>query len=216
MAKDVADMRKEYSAKGLDEIDMPKEPMKLFQQWFDEACSSKMHEPNAMCLSTADGTGRPSARIVLLKKFDDRGFVWYTNYESRKSDDLTVNPNACLTFWWGELERQIRIEGAVEKVSAQESDAYFNSRPKGSQIGAWTSDQSRPVADRTALEDKETTLKAKYESQEVVQRPPHWGGWRISPTYVEFWKGRQSRLHDRLAYTRESGAKNWKMERLQP
>lgn len=212
----VADLRKEYSAQCLDEKDLPNEPIELFKKWFEEACSTKMHEPNAMCLSTCGKDGKPSARFVLLKNYDQRGFVWFTNYESRKSGQIQENPYAALTFWWGELERSIRIEGEVEKVSDEESDAYFNSRPRGSQIGAWTSDQSRPIDDRAAIEKKEQEIKDKFEGQEKVTRPPHWGGWRVKPSLIEFWKGRQSRLHDRIVYTKADGEQTWKTQRLQP
>uniref|UniRef100_A0A7S3CLY1 pyridoxal 5'-phosphate synthase n=1 Tax=Strombidium rassoulzadegani TaxID=1082188 RepID=A0A7S3CLY1_9SPIT len=215
--KAIQDLRKEYSSQQLNEEDAGANPFDLFKTWFDEAVKADVLEPNAMCVSSCGKDLKPSSRFVLLKGFDERGFVFYTNYESRKSQQLTENPNAAATFWWGALERQIRIEGQVEKVSSDESDQYFNSRGKGSQIGAWTSDQSRPIENRAELEKKEDELKKKYEAMEKVERPPHWGGWRIIPSYIEFWKGRQSRLHDRIVFEREEASQNlWSKKRLQP
>lgn len=212
----VAALRKEYSRTGLDEQTLPTDdPYALFQLWFDEACAAKVIEPNAMCLSTCKDN-RPSARFVLLKGHDERGYVWYTNYTSRKSAELLANPHAALTFWWGDLERSIRIEGRVEQVSPEESDAYFHSRPKGSQIGAWTSNQSSTIDSREALEAQESAIMAKFEAMSVIPRPPHWGGFRLVPDRVEFWKGRESRLHDRIVFERESSAGKWTRSRLQP
>ena len=211
----VADLRVSYSKQGLEEQSLSADPMAMFRSWFDEACAAKVLEPNAMCLSTCS-ENKPSARFVLLKNYDEQGFVWYTNYNSRKAQELTSNPNAALTFWWGDLERSVRIEGHVVKISDQESDAYFNSRPKGSQLGAWTSNQSTEIEDRAALEKQEADITAKYGALEKIPRPPHWGGFRLVPSRIEFWKGRESRLHDRITFEREGGEGPWVRKRLQP
>jgi pyridoxamine 5'-phosphate oxidase len=212
----VSDLRKEYKLKGLSEEDVPDSPFGLFKTWFTDACDANLLEPNAMCLSTCVDN-KPSARFVLLKGYDDRGFVWYTNFNSRKGGELDANPNAALTFLWAELERSVRIEGAVERVSDEEADTYFNSRPRGSQIGAWTSSQSSQIADREALEKQEIEIKSRFADESApIPRPPHWGGYRIVPTRMEFWKGRESRLHDRIAFKRDSKESDWNMQRLQP
>jgi pyridoxamine 5'-phosphate oxidase len=209
----VARLREEYTRAGLKESDAYPDPIEQFRRWFDEALAADLHEPNAMTLATTSD-GRPSARVVLLKGFDERGFVFYTSYEGRKSRELEINPYAALVFYWGELERQVRIEGRVSRVSEEESDAYFAGRPRGSQLGAWASEQSRPVRDRGVLEERLRELEAEYEGREVP-RPPFWGGYRVEPETIEFWQGRENRLHDRLIYRRsESGG--WKRERLQP
>jgi len=209
----IANLRRNYSYQGLSESDADPNPFQQFQQWFDQALAAQILEPNAMTLATAFA-GKPSARIVLLKQFDDRGFVFYTNYCSRKGQELAENPWAALVFWWADLERQVRIEGQVEKVSDQESNEYFHSRPLGSRLGAWASDQSRVIGDRLLLEQRLTELEQKYQDQEIP-RPPHWGGYRLVPTTIEFWQGRPNRLHDRLCYQRlEIG--NWQIERLSP
>jgi pyridoxamine 5'-phosphate oxidase len=213
----VADLRKEYSEKGIQDNDpaIEKGPIPFFKTWFDEACAANCLEPNAMCLSTCSNN-IPTARVVLMKAYDDRGFVWYTNYNSRKSADIAANPHAALTFWWGDLERSVRIEGRVEKVSELESDEYFNSRPRGSQIGAWTSNQSNAIDSRSKLEEQERAILDKYSDTSLsVPRPPHWGGFRLVPGRVEFWKGRKSRLHDRLAFERDD-SDQWQPTRLQP
>jgi pyridoxamine 5'-phosphate oxidase len=210
---DASNLRKEYTSAGLDKADVDHDPVVQFQVWFENAIDADLHEPNAMILATATTDGKPSARTVLLKGYDERGFVFYTNYEGRKAGELETNPRCALLFYWGELERQVRVEGAVSRISEQESDEYFASRPRGSQLGAWASQQSRVVEGRCSLEQKLHSLQAEYEDREVP-RPPFWGGYRVEPEEIEFWQGRESRLHDRLVYRREDGA--WRIERLQP
>jgi pyridoxamine 5'-phosphate oxidase len=210
---DASNMRKEYISTGLDKADVDHDPVVQFHVWFENAIDADLHEPNAMILATATGEGKPSARTVLLKGYDERGFVFYTNYEGRKAGELETNPECALLFYWGELERQVRVEGTVSRISEQESDAYFASRPRGSRLGAWASQQSRPVEHRSVLEERIRALEAEYEGREIP-RPPFWGGYRVEPESIEFWQGRESRLHDRLVYRREDGA--WRMERLQP
>ena len=210
---EIAALRENYIKGTLNIQDVSLLPIEQFQIWFDEAISSALLEPNAFVLSTVSNEGKPSARIVLLKGLDN-GFKFFTNYLSRKGTELTENPNACITFFWAELERQVRIEGLMEKVSIEESDEYFQSRPKGSQIGAWTSNQSMVIENREVLEEREKYLITKF-GDNSIPRPPHWGGYRLVPTYIEFWQGRPSRLHDRIAYTLlENG--EWKIERLSP
>ncbi|RYH15224.1 pyridoxamine 5'-phosphate oxidase [archaeon] len=213
----LADLRKEYSSRGLVEenVVISNGPFELFEAWLNDAVAARVIEPNAMCLSTCVDN-KPSARFVLLKGFDERGFVWYTNYESRKGQELVDNPHAALTFWWGELERSVRIEGKVERVSSAESDEYFNSRPRGSQIGAWTSNQSRAIENRAILEEQERIVAERFGKEGPVPRPPHWGGFRLIPHRIEFWKGRASRLHDRLVFERSCLSSAWALERLQP
>jgi pyridoxamine 5'-phosphate oxidase len=207
-------LRGEYTRGGLKESETDPNPIVQFRRWFDEALSSNLHEPNAMALATATLDGRPSARIVLLKGFDERGFVFYTNYEGRKGEELEANPHCALLFYWGELERQVRIEGRARRVPNNESDAYFAERPRGSQLGAWASEQSRPVRDRGALEKRLRELEAEYEGREVP-RPPFWGGYRVEPQTIEFWQGRENRVHDRLVYRRSEDGR-WRRDRLQP
>jgi pyridoxamine 5'-phosphate oxidase len=209
----VVRLRKEYTRSGLKESDADPDPIEQFRRWFEEAIAADLHEPNAMTLATATPDGRPSARIVLLKGFDGRGFVFYTNYEGRKGEELAANPRAALVLYWGELERQVRIEGRVSRVPDEESDAYFEGRPRGSQLGAWASEQSRPARDRGVLEERLRELEAEYGDREVP-RPPFWGGYRVEPEVIEFWQGRENRLHDRLRYRRSD--EGWKVERLQP
>ncbi|QCP48409.1 pyridoxamine 5'-phosphate oxidase [Trinickia violacea] len=209
----LAELRKNYALGSLDESDVDRDPIRQFDLWFKQAVDAKLPEPNTMTLATVDEHGRPSARIVLIKGVDERGFVFFTNYESRKGRDLAHNPHASLLFYWIELERQVRIEGAVVKTSAQESDAYFTSRPLGSRIGAWASDQSQVIANRTVLEAREREMSERYG--ENPPRPPHWGGYRLVPDTIEFWQGRPSRLHDRVLYTREPGS-DWRISRLSP
>jgi pyridoxamine 5'-phosphate oxidase len=213
LPRDVADLRKEYTRAGLAESDVAADPIEQFRRWFDAALDAGLHEPNAMTVATATRDGSPSARVVLLKGFDSRGFVFYTNYEGRKGRELEENPRAALLFYWGELERQVRIEGTVSRVSEEESDAYYASRPRGSRLGAWASEQSRTVEGRGVLEDRLGDLEAEYEGREVP-RPPFWGGYRVWPEVVEFWQGRENRVHDRIVYRRQGGG--WEIERLQP
>lgn len=210
----MADLRTEYTRSGLHESDAHAGPVEQFRRWFDEALAAGLHEPNAMTVATATPDGRPSARVVLLKGFDERGFVFYTNYDGRKGRELEENPRATLLFYWGELERQVRIEGRVRRVAGEESDAYFASRPRGSRLGAAASRQSRPVGSRGLLEERLRELEAAYKGR-GVPRPGFWGGYRVEPESFEFWQGRQNRLHDRLVYRRER-AEGWVMERLQP
>jgi pyridoxamine 5'-phosphate oxidase len=206
--------RKEYTRAGLHESDADPDPVKQFCKWFDEALAADLYEPNAMTLATATHDGRPSARVVLLKGYDKEGFIFYTNYEGRKAQELDENPYCALVFYWGELERQVRIEGRTSRVSEEDSDAYYESRPRGSRLGAWTSAQSRPVEDRNTLEKRLRDLEAKYEGREIP-RPSFWGGYRVEPEAIEFWQGRENRLHDRLLY-RLSDSGGWRIERLQP
>jgi pyridoxamine 5'-phosphate oxidase len=209
----IADLRKDYARESLDEKDVAHDPVVQFARWFQEALNSGFTEPNAMTVATADPQGRPSARILLLKGYDSRGFVFFTNYESRKGRELARNPYASLLFHWVELERQVRIEGRVERVAPEESDEYYRSRPLGSRVGAWASPQSRVLADRAALEHKIGQLAEQLG--EDPPRPPHWGGYRLVPESLDILHGRPSRLHDRVRYTLGS-AGNWKIERLAP
>ena len=208
----IADMRKSYERAELDENASHAQPLAQFDQWLNEAIRSEIPEPNAMTLATVNHNLRPSTRIVLIKGYDERGLVWYTNYDSRKGQELAGNPYAALQFHWVELERVVRIEGRVEKVSAEESDTYYQSRPLDSRIGAWASPQSQVISGRTLL----VTEAAKYGAKFLLQppRPPHWGGYRLVPERWEFWQGRKSRLHDRLRYRQDSG--QWLRERLAP
>ena len=207
-------MRKDYGLAGLQEKDLEKNPFRQFEKWFQEAEAAKLPEPNAMTLATVGRDGRPSARTVLLKGCDGRGFVFYTNYESRKGRELAANGHATLLFAWVPIERQITIEGVVARVAREEAEAYFHSRPRTSQLAAWASPQSTPVAGRAVLEESYRTVEKKYEGR-AVPLPTQWGGFRLSPETVEFWQGRRSRLHDRLRYRRETGG-DWVVERLAP
>ncbi|GAB7521154.1 pyridoxamine 5'-phosphate oxidase [Paraburkholderia sp. 2C] len=209
----LAELRKNYSLGSLDEADLDRDPIRQFEKWFAQAIKAQLPEPNAMTLATVDSRGHPSARIVLIKGVDPRGFVFFTNYESRKGREIADNPRASLLFHWIELERQVRIEGRVEMTSAAESDAYYASRPLASRIGAWASAQSQEIESRAALEAREREIIAQYG--EHPPRPPHWGGYRVVPDTMEFWQGRPSRLHDRMRYTRD-GSGAWRIARLSP
>jgi pyridoxamine 5'-phosphate oxidase len=210
----VADLRREYTRAGLNETDIDADPIHQFGVWFEQALAAQVPEPNAMTLATVGADGRPSARIVLLKGFDAAGFVFHTNYDGRKGKELAANPHAALVFFWPELERQVRIEGEVERLSGAESDAYFQGRPRGSRLSAWASRQSEPVADRATLEQEMEEIARKYEGRNVP-RPPFWGGLRLRPEAIEFWQGRPNRLHDRLRYRRVTPGE-WRVERLSP
>ncbi len=209
----IAHLRQDYSQHSLSEHEVDPDPIRQFSTWFDEAVKAELPEPNAMGLATVDADGKPSLRIVLLKDFDQRGFTFYTNYQSRKGEQLLANPHAALTFHWLALERQVRIEGTVERVDEADSEAYFAVRPVKSQLGAIASAQSRPIDSREALEKKFT--EAEQQFGQHPPRPAHWGGYRLRPTWIEFWQGRRSRLHDRVAYTLGSDGQ-WQRERLQP
>jgi pyridoxamine 5'-phosphate oxidase len=215
----VANLRKTYTVGALNETDVLADPIEQFKVWLDEAINAEMLEPTAMTLATADKNGRPSARTVLLKHVDERGFVFYTNYESRKAQNIAENPQAALLFFWDKLERQVRIEGKMQKISREESEAYFKSRPHGSQLGAWVSKQSEVIASREVLEEKMRELENKFSeapepSKNSVPLPEFWGGYLLLPDSIEFWQGRPSRLHDRLRYSK--GLEGWKVERLSP
>ena len=212
-SEDLTHVRKEYSRHSLDELDVDLNPFVQFQQWFEQAVKAELPEPNAMALATATPDGRPSVRMVLLKGFDERGFVFYTNYEGRKSVELAANPQAAVLFFWVELERQVRIEGTVEKTSKQESDEYFKTRPLESRLSAWASRQSSIIPSRSFLEQKMSDLEHRYANREVPL-PPFWGGFRIQPQVFEFWQGRENRLHDRVRYMLQGGV--WHIERVSP
>jgi pyridoxamine 5'-phosphate oxidase len=214
MSSTIADIRKDYKLRSLLEKDVDANAIRQFDKWWQEAIHSEIDEVNAMTLATASADGIPAARIVLLKGYDERGFVFFTNYDSFKGLQLTENPRACLVFFWKELERQVRITGRVEKVSAEESDIYFNSRPEGSRIGAWASPQSQVIESREWLEEREKTLVKDFTGK-PLSRPAHWGGYRVKPINIEFWQGRPSRLHDRIQYALQ-GDNSWKIERLAP
>jgi pyridoxamine 5'-phosphate oxidase len=208
----IAQLRKNYTFGQLSETEVPSNPLTLFQVWFDQAIKAECPEPNSMTLATADEAGNPSARIVLLKGADETGFTFFTNYESQKGKELAVRPHAALLFHWHELERQVRIKGLVEKVTAAESDEYFHSRPATSRIGAWASPQSSEIPHREFLEEAEKRFAADFGDQ--PPRPAHWGGYRLHPTEIEFWQGRPSRLHDRIHY--QMDAAHWRITRLAP
>lgn len=208
-------MPPQYTASdGLDERTIEHDPLKLFQSWLDDAMAAGIHLAEAMTLATATPSGKPSARLVLLKQADDEGFVFYTNYKSMKARELDANPQAALVFYWPQLERQVRVEGTVERTSAAESDAYFTTRPRESQIGALASPQSEVVASREILQQKVDELEKLYEGRDV-ERPAHWGGYRLRAERIEFWKGRPGRLHDRILYERQTDG-NWSIKRLAP
>lgn len=209
----ISELRKRYTKSGLIESELPDNPIELFKKWFDEAVSSEVVEPNAMALATVSPAGTPNVRMVLLKGINDSSVVFYTNYNSRKAKDLEANSTASCTFWWAELERQVRLSGTVKKVSSTVSENYFRSRPKESQIGAWASNQSKPVAGREELEADFKTISERYEGKDVP-KPEHWGGYEILIKEMEFWQGRPGRLHDRIYYQVTSG--KWNRQRLAP
>ena len=210
----LSDLRREYALAGLAESDLDPDPFKQFDKWFQQALDAGLPEPNAMTLATATLDGKPSIRVVLLKGVDERGFVFFTNYESQKGRQLSANPQAALAFYWIELERQVCINGRVARISREESERYFRSRPVGSQLGAWASQQSQVVGSRKGLEDRLSELTHEYENK-PIPLPPYWGGYRVVPDMMEFWQGRPDRLHDRLRYTRQA-PDQWLIERLAP
>ena len=225
MSNEIADIRKDYKLASLEEADVAANPIDQFTRWWNEAVASQIDEVNAMTLATVNAAGVPAARIVLLKGYNPNGFIFFTNYESDKGKNLAQNPNAAIVFFWKELERQIRIEGAVQKVSAEESDCYFNSRPASSRIGAWASPQSAVIENRLVIEQNVERYSSIF-ANDSIERPDHWGGYIVKPRSIEFWQGRSSRLHDRIRYTIEASAynaatdtrsdANWKIERLAP
>jgi pyridoxamine 5'-phosphate oxidase len=214
MIQKIADLRVSYDTAPFSEETIEKDPIQLFSNWFQAAVTADILEPNAMTLATADKDGRPSARMVLLKGFDNSGFVFYTNYSSNKAEQLRQNPLASLVFWWDIFARQIRIEGRVAKLSDEESDVYFNSRPRGSQLGAHTSNQSESIPDYEYLETRFAEISKQFKGQDIP-RPEFWGGFRLVPEVIEFWQGRPNRLHDRLRFSKQHSG-NWTMERLSP
>jgi pyridoxamine 5'-phosphate oxidase len=214
MTRSIADLRREYARARLDEADVSDDPLVEFARWLAEAQEAKVIEPTAMTLATAGADGAPAGRIVLLKGFDDRGFVFFTDYRSGKAADLDANPRAALVFYWGELERQVRITGTVTRTSAEESAEYFARRPVGSRLGAWASHQSHVIPERATLEAALREVEARFENGDVPL-PPYWGGFRVRPEAIEFWQGRPSRLHDRIRYRCQPGGR-WVVERLSP
>ena len=212
--KDLAHIRKDYSKATLDVKSVAKDPIQQFNHWFNEATTSEVPEPNAMTLSTVNEQGRPAARIVLLKGVENGKFVFYTNYQSKKGKELEQNPACSLTFFWSELERQVRIEGVASRIDTKRSEEYFQSRPRGSQIGAWASPQSTFIKDRSLLEARAQQMEEKFKGMDVLPKPHQWGGYEIDPFMIEFWQGRPSRLHDRILYTKVD--ESWRIDRLAP
>ncbi len=213
--KDISDERKDYSLASLSEDSVNADPMRQFEQWLSEVRTTDQIEPTAMNIATATDAGDISSRMVLLKAVDSSGFSFFTNYDSQKSQDLAANANAALCFWWSSLERQVRVQGEVVKVSEQESDKYFNSRPRGSRIGAIASQQSQVIASSEILEQQVESVTLQYQDQDDIPRPEYWGGYRVKPRLIEFWQGRPSRLHDRIRYVLDANG-NWQIERLSP
>ena len=211
---DLAALRREYGDRGLDLPDLAPDPVTMFRRWLDETMEAGLHEPNAMVVTTVSGEGRPSARMVLLKSVDERGFVFYTNYESRKGREIADNPTVSLLFPWHDLQRQVRVEGTATRVSRDESEAYFAARPRESQLGAWASPQSREVSSREELDALYAGVVRRFADSDAVPLPPHWGGFRVRPEVVEFWQGRKGRMHDRLVYVRRG--ERWTSQRLAP
>lgn len=211
----LADLRKNYTQNGLMEKDVNPNPFEQFRYWFKQSLEAEILEPNAMTLATVNEEGKPTARIVLLKNLDEKGFTFFTNYKSTKGKNLALNPWASLVFWWGELERQVRIEGEIEKITPTESDQYFHSRPLGSQLGAWVSPQSEVIPNREFLDSRLKEVTKEYENREIIPRPSHWGGYRVIPSAIEFWQGRENRLHDRIFYQFQPD-QTWHITRLAP
>ncbi len=214
----LARLRREYGDRGLDLGDLADDPVEMFRGWLEETVASGLHEPNAMVVTSVSATGRPSSRMVLLKGLDERGFVFYTNLESRKAQEIAANPHVSLLFPWQDLQRQVRVEGTTSLVSAEENEAYFASRPRESQLGAWASPQSRVVASRSALDERYGGVLAQFADVDAVPLPPFWGGLRVEPETVEFWQGRKGRMHDRLVYRRDAADPSapWTVDRLAP
>jgi pyridoxamine 5'-phosphate oxidase len=210
----LAALRREYGDHGLDLPDLADDPVTMFRRWLADTAAAGIHEPNAMVVATVGSDGRPSARMVLLKELDQRGFVFFTNYESRKAEEIAANPTLALLFPWQDLQRQVRVEGTASRISQAENEAYFATRPRESQLGAWASPQSRVVASRSALDERYGGVLAQFADLDAVPLPPHWGGFRVAPEVVEFWQGRRGRMHDRLVYRRTDAG--WRVDRLAP